>query len=239
MTLILRTAVVSDPGLIRDNNEDSVHAGQRLLAVADGMGGMPAGDVASEIMMSALVGLEEVPETAEPLAALHAAVEAGNRQIGEAAEADPAREGMGTTVTALLLSGGQFVLLHVGDSRAYLLRDGVLSQLTKDDTFVQSLVDRGMLTPDEARSHPRRSLVTQAVQGHQLEPAYSTLTPLVGDRFLLCSDGLSDIITDETIAECLVTQTDRQQCAEQLVKLALQAGAPDNVTVVIADIAAG
>jgi protein phosphatase len=239
MTLILRTAVVSDPGLIRDNNEDSVHAGQRLLAVADGMGGMPAGDVASEIMMRALVGLDEGPETAEPLAALHAAVEDGNRQIGEAAEADPAREGMGTTVTALLLSGEQFGLLHVGDSRAYLLRDGALSQLTKDDTFVQSLVDRGMLTPEEARSHPRRSLVTQAVQGHRLEPAYSTLDLLVGDRFLLCSDGLSDIITDETIAECLVTHADRQQCAEQLVKLALQAGAPDNVTVIIADIATG
>jgi protein phosphatase len=239
MTLILRTAVVSDPGLIRDNNEDSVHAGQRLLAVADGMGGMPAGDVASEIMMRALVGLDEGPEAAEPLAALHTAVEDGNRQIGEAAQADPAREGMGTTVTALLLSGEQFGLLHVGDSRAYLLRDGALSQLTKDDTFVQSLVDRGMLTPEEARSHPRRSLVTQAVQGHRLEPAYSTLDLLVGDRFLLCSDGLSDIITDETIAEFLVTHADRQQCAEQLVKLALQAGAPDNVTVIIADIATG
>jgi protein phosphatase len=238
MTLTLLSAAVSDLGLIRENNEDAVHAGQRLLAIADGMGGMPAGDVASEIMMRALTGLEEAPEPADPLGALREAVEAANLEIREAAASDSAREGMGTTVTALLLAAGQFALLHVGDSRAYLFRDRTLSQLTKDDTFVQSLVDQGLLTKQEARGHPRRSIVTQAVQGQRLDPACEMLTPLPGDRFLLCSDGLSDIITDETIAETLLGCTDRQQCAEQLVKLALQAGAPDNITVIVADIAA-
>lgn len=238
MTLHLRTAAVSDHGLVRENNEDAGFAGQRLLAVADGVGGMPAGEVASEIMMATLMELAEQPDPADPLATLRAAVEEANRRIREAGEADPARDGMGTTVTALLRSGSVFGLLHVGDSRAYLFRDAVLTQLTRDDTFVQTLVDQGVLTPDEARHHPRKSLVTQVVQGLRFEPAAATLAPLVGDRLLLCSDGLSDVITDEAIAETLLTCTDPQQAAEQLVKLALQAGAPDNVTVIIAEVLA-
>jgi protein phosphatase len=144
---------------------------------------------------------------------------------------------MGTTVTALLLAGERVGLLHVGDSRCYLLRDGTLTQVTRDDTFVQSLVDQGALTMSEARRHPRRSLITRAVQGGPLSPAPTLLTARPGDRLLLCSDGLSDVVADDAIDRALRSSTEPQRCAERLVELALAGGAPDNVTVVVADVA--
>jgi protein phosphatase len=239
MSLTLRTATASDPGLVRTNNEDSAHAGGRLLAVADGVGGMPAGELASDIVIRALAPLAESQEGGDDLLrALRDVVEEANRQIREAGEADPATDGMGTTVTALVLAGDEFALLHVGDSRAYLLRDGELRQLTKDDTFVQSLVDQGVLTPEEARNHPQRSLITRAVQGQHVAPTTRMLAVQPGDRYLLCSDGLSDVVPAETIGQTLRSYADRRQCVEQLVKLALQAGAPDNVTAVLADVLA-
>ncbi len=239
MSLTLRTATASDPGLVRTNNEDSAHAGGRLLAVADGVGGMPAGELASDIVIRALAPLAGSEATGDDLLrALRDAVDDANRQIREAGEADPATDGMGSTVTALVLAGDQFALLHVGDSRAYLLRDGELSQITKDDTFVQSLVDQGVLTPEEARNHPQRSLITRAVQGQHVAPTTRMLPVQPGDRYLLCSDGLSDVVAPEAIGQTLRSYADRQQCVEQLVKLALQAGAPDNVTAVLADLVA-
>ena len=144
---------------------------------------------------------------------------------------------MGTTATAVLLSGDQLALLHVGDSRGYLVRNGELSQLTKDHTFVQSLVDQGLLTPEEARHHPRRSIVTQALQGLEYEPTLTCQPAQLGDRLLLCSDGLSDYVSDDAIGDTLGSYSDLKQCAEQLVKLALDAGSTDNVTVVVADVA--
>src|SRR5438874_5690512 len=146
MTLRLRSAAVSDLGLIRSNNEDAAFAGQRIMAVADGIGGAPAGEVASEIVIGALRALEDAPVADDPEQALRDALAEANRQIGAAAEADPARQGMGTTITALMVAGGQLALLHVGDSRGYLLREGNLTRLTRDDTLVQELVDRGVLT---------------------------------------------------------------------------------------------
>jgi protein phosphatase len=143
---------------------------------------------------------------------------------------------MGTTVTALLLSGQEIALVHVGDSRCYLRRDGTTSQLTKDDTFVQSLVDQGVLTAAEARAHPRRSIVTQAVQGEDFAAEVALMEAALGDRFLICSDGLSDFVAEESIAEALSSVADPRLCAERLVELALQVGAPDNVTVVVADV---
>jgi protein phosphatase len=143
---------------------------------------------------------------------------------------------MGTTVTALLLSGDQLALLHVGDSRGYLLHNGVLGQITRDDTYVQTLVDEGLISPAEARNHPRRSVVMQAVQGLEYEATCSLFPALAGDRYLLCSDGLSDVVDDAVIAEALVAEPDPGRCAQLLVSLALQAGAPDNVTVVVADV---
>ena len=145
---------------------------------------------------------------------------------------------MGTTLTALLLArtGGCLALAHVGDSRAYLLRGGTMTQLTRDDTYVQGLVDNGVISAEEARRHPQRSLVTQAINGSEIAPTYALVTPLLGDRFLLCSDGLSDYVDDQKIADALASYPDLQQCVEQLVGLALDAGAPDNVSVVLADV---
>ena len=236
MTLILRTTMLSDPGLVRSNNEDAAHAGDRLAAIADGIGGQPAGEVASEIAIAALAPLDRLPAEADPLAALREAVGAANRRIREVAQERPESDGLGTTVTAVLLTGDWLAVVHAGDSRCYLLRDAVLQQVTRDDTFVQELVDRGMLAPEEARRHPQRSLVTRAVQGVDVPPDTRTLDCRPGDRLLLCSDGLSDVVDDPDIARTLVGFPDRGQCARQLVKLAHAAGAPDNVTVVIADL---
>jgi protein phosphatase len=239
MSLILRSTALSDPGLVRTNNEDAAYAGVRLLAVADGIGGLPAGELASDIVIRALAGLDVGPDPEDPLTALLDTLAAANDEIRETAVAEEGRDGMGTTVTALLRSGDAFVLLHVGDSRGYLFRDGGFTQLTKDDTFVQSLVDLGVLTPDEARRHPQRSLVTQAVQGGEFQPTTGMIEMAAGDRYLLCSDGLSDYVATDGIMFALRSYPDPEGCAEALVKLALEAGAPDNVTVVIADTTAG
>jgi serine/threonine protein phosphatase PrpC len=236
MSLRLRTAVVSDLGLIRSNNEDAAHVGPRLLAVADGIGGAPAGELASDIVIRTLAALDDAPDTGNPLDELRSALDDANRQIGEAAEADPARQGMGTTLTALLVTGDRLALLHVGDSRGYRVRGGTLSRLTRDDTFVQELVDRGVLSPEDARHHPQRSIITQAVQGADFTATATMLSPRSGDRYLLCSDGLSDYVSDEAIEEALLSCADPQPCAESLVRLALQAGAPDNVTVIVSDV---
>ncbi|NUT36131.1 MAG: serine/threonine-protein phosphatase [Hamadaea sp.] len=243
MSLTLRSALVSDLGLIRMNNEDSAHAGSRLLVIADGVGGAPAGEDASAIVTRELTELETAELTPDPGTALLDRLMAANRKIYEATVEDPEKEGMGTTMTAVLLSAdaddaAEVTIAHVGDSRAYLLRDGELRRLTRDDTYVQSLIDRGVLSEDDARHHPQKSLITQSVQGLDFTAARSTLTIQPGDRFLLCSDGLSDIVTDHSIARAMLSQAEVQQCAEQLVKLALQAGAPDNVTVIIADVVA-
>jgi protein phosphatase len=239
MTLRLHATTVTDVGLVRSNNEDAAHAGRHVVALADGIGGMPAGELASSIVVRALAALDAQPVAAvEPEVALRDTVEAANKTILQVSEADAARDGMGTTVTALMLSGDQVTLINVGDSRCYLERDGELYRLTKDDTFVQALVDEGLLTPAEARNHPRRSIVTQALQGLPYEATSTTRATRPGDRFLLCSDGLSDMVTDEAIGLALRTHPDLDQCARSLIRLALDAGASDNVTVVVADVVA-
>jgi serine/threonine protein phosphatase PrpC len=236
MKLTLRSAQVTHVGLVRKNNEDTAYAGSRLAAVADGMGGMPAGELASDIVMSALAPLDTPKDPKDAAGALREALDKANEQIRTTTESDASQDGMGTTVTSLLLSGDTITLVHVGDSRCYLRRDGTITQLTKDDTFVQSLVDQGVLTPAEARAHPRRSIVTQAVQGEELVPEVAQMTVQPGDRFLVCSDGLSDWVSEDSIAETLASVEDPDLCAGRLVDLALVAGAPDNVTVVVADV---
>lgn len=236
MSLLLRAAAASDLGLVRTNNEDSVYAGSRLLVVADGMGGLPAGELASDLAIGAMLALEEQPERGGPCVRMRAAAQHANELILAAVEAEPANDGMGTTLTALLLAGDQMALLHAGDSRCYLLRDGGMRQLTRDDTFVQALVDEGVLTPAQARRHPRRSLITRALQGFPVDLTCELLDPRVGDRYLLCSDGLSDYVEDGPIERVLATCPDPGECADRLVKLTLAAGAPDNVSVVVADI---
>jgi serine/threonine protein phosphatase PrpC len=238
MTLAVRAVAATDQGLVRSNNEDAVFVGNRLFVVADGMGGLPAGELASDILVKALAVVDEMPDSGEPLQDLIAALETANGRIEAAVADDDARDGMGTTVTALLLAGERVAALNVGDSRCYLIRDGELTQLTRDDTYVQALVDQGVLTPDDARRHPQRALVTQAVQGGPFRPAGRMIPVREGDRFLLCSDGLTDYVTDDVIAETLRACPDRKTCAAELVHRTLEAGAPDNVTVIVADVVA-
>lgn len=237
MSLIMRVAAATDQGLVRPHNEDAHHADGLLLAVADGIGGLPAGEIASELVIEVLVGLVEraAVEPDQPLVLLGRVVDAANERIRRAVAEQPEVEGMGTTLTAMLVVGDRIGLVHVGDSRAYLLRDGQLTQLTRDDTYVQLLVDRGVITPEEALVHPHRSVVTQALRGEPVNPTCTVLRPHQGDRYLLCSDGLSDVVSPEAIAQVMRDEPDLRACAEQLIKLALRAGGPDNITAVLAD----
>jgi protein phosphatase len=239
MTLTLRYAARSDRGLIRDGNQDSVYAGPRLLAVADGMGGMAAGDVASNITIAAMAPLDEDVPGDALVDALRSAVDTANQQLRDAVDANPALEGMGTTLTAMLFSGSKFGMVHVGDSRAYLVRQGEFVQVTKDDTYVQMLVDEGRITAEEASSHPQRSLLTRALDGRDIDPEYSVRQAVPGDRYLLCSDGLTAVVSGETIAQSMREYADPGQCVERLVQLALRGGGPDNITVIIADVTDG
>ena len=236
MTLTLRYAARSDRGLIRSGNQDSVYAGPRLLAVADGMGGMAAGDVASNIVIATMAPLDEDVTGNAMIDTLRGAVDLANQQIRDAVEANPAMEGMGTTLTAMLFSGSKMGMVHIGDSRAYVLRDGEFAQVTKDDTYVQMLVDEGRISLEEANSHPQRSLLTRALDGRDADPEYSVRQAITGDRYLLCSDGLSGVVSAETIESTLREYTDPQQCAERLIQLALRGGGPDNITVIVADV---
>ena len=235
MTLTLRYAAQSDRGLIRDGNQDSLYAGPRLLAVADGMGGMAAGDVASNIVIAAMAPLDEDVPGDALVDALRHAVGTANQTLRDTVDANPHLEGMGTTLTAVLFSGSKIGMVHIGDSRAYMLRQGEFAQITKDDTYVQMLVDEGRISPEEASSHPQRSLLTRALDGRDIDPEYSVRQVLKGDRYLICSDGLSGVVSAETIGESMRDIQDPQACVERLVQLALRGGGPDNITVVVAD----
>lgn len=235
MTLALRYAARSDRGLVRANNEDSVYAGARLLALADGMGGHAAGEVASQLVIAHLAHLDDDEPGGDLLGKLDQAVHEGNAAIAEQVELNPDLDGMGTTLTAILFAGDRLGMVHIGDSRGYLLRDGELTQITKDDTFVQTLVDEGRITAEEAHSHPQRSLIMRALTGHEVEPTLVMREAREGDRYLLCSDGLSDPVRHETILEALKIEGVAES-AERLIELALRGGGPDNVTVVVADV---
>ncbi|MDD7966238.1 PP2C family protein-serine/threonine phosphatase [Actinomycetospora lemnae] len=235
MTLVLRYSARSDRGLVRQNNQDSVYAGPRLLALADGMGGHAAGEVASKLVIAALVPLDDDEPGDDLLGELAEATAQGNDAITELVAEEPDLDGMGTTLTAVLFAGTRLGMVHVGDSRAYLFRDGVLTQITRDDTFVQSLIDEGRITEDEAASHPQRSLLLRALTGHDVEPALTVREARAGDRYLLCSDGLSGVVSAETLADAL-TIPDPQDCSDRLIELALKGGGPDNVTCIVADV---
>jgi len=237
MTLALRYAIRSDVGLLREGNEDSAYAGPHLLAIADGMGGHAAGEVASSVAISALTGLDSDVPVDHMLDALAAAVAAANSTLHKMSVEDPSVEGMGTTLTALLWSGSTVAVCHIGDSRAYLLRDGEFHQITRDHTLVQSLVDDGRLSPAQAATHPQRSLVMRALQsGTEAEPDLSIIEAEADDRYLLCSDGLSDVVSEDTLRETLTRYTDREQAVTQLIELAIRGGGPDNITCIVADV---
>ena len=197
MTLELRYAVRSDVGLLREGNEDSAFAGPRLLAVADGMGGHAAGEVASALTIASMAELDTEQSGGDMLTAFSTAVATANARLQEKIISTPAVEGMGTTLTALLWSDGRAAVCHIGDSRGYLLRDGELYQITHDHTLVQSLVDEGRISADDVSTHPQRSLLLRALDGRSIaEPDLSVHESLPGDRYLLCSDGLSGVVSD-------------------------------------------
>jgi serine/threonine protein phosphatase PrpC len=237
MTLALRYALRSDVGLLREGNEDSAYAGPHLLAIADGMGGHAAGEVASAVAISAMVPLDKDMPDQDMLDALAIAVSSASGTLHEMSVADPAVEGMGTTLTAMLWSGARVALCHIGDSRAYLLRDGELHQITRDHTLVQGLVDEGRMSPAAAAVHPQRSLVTRALQGSsEAEPDLSIREAILGDRYLLCSDGLSDVVSDDTLHKTLMKFADLDEAVLQLIELAIRGGGPDNITCITADV---
>ena len=236
MTLALYYAARSDVGLLREGNEDSAYAGPRLLAVADGMGGHAHGEVASAVAIATLAPLDEDVPGADLLGILENAVREANETLHRMVESDPAFEGMGTTLTAILWSGARMALCHVGDSRAYLLRGGELHQITHDHTLVQSLIDEGRISEDEAASHPQRSLLLRALDGRGVvEPDLSLREARQGDRYLLCSDGLSGVVSEDTIQQTLLRGTP-EQVVYQLIELANRGGGPDNITCVVADV---
>ncbi|GGS87240.1 protein phosphatase [Planobispora rosea] len=237
MTIALRYAARSDVGLLREGNEDSAYASARLLAVADGMGGHAHGEVASSVAIAAMSSLDESAAGADLLSAIDAAVRDANRQLHEMVGRDPSLKGMGTTLTAMLWSGTNVALAHVGDSRAYLLRSGELYQITQDHTLVQSLVDDGRITQEEAATHPQRSILLRALDGSgEVEPDLSLRQAQIGDRYLLCSDGLSGVVSAETLHHTLSTIDDPETVVRTLIDLANRGGGPDNITCVIADV---
>ncbi|WP_219667351.1 PP2C family protein-serine/threonine phosphatase [Streptomyces bambusae] len=237
MSLSLRFAAGSHKGMIREGNEDSGYAGPRLLAVADGMGGQAAGEVASSEVISSLVQLDDDVPGSDILTSLGIAVQRANDQLRVMVEEDPQLEGMGTTLTALLWTGQRLGLVHVGDSRAYLLRDGVLTQITQDHTWVQRLVDEGRITEEEATTHPQRSLLMRALgSGDHVEPDLSIREVRVGDRYLICSDGLSGVVSHQTLEETLADYHGPHETVQALIQLALRGGGPDNITCIVADV---
>ena len=236
MSLSLRYAARTDVGLARDGNEDALYAGPRLLAVADGMGGHAAGEVASRVVIEAIAPLDARPPDGDVEAALQRAVEVANGYLRDMVAADRALEGMGTTLTALLWTGEHLALVHIGDSRAYLLRGSELQQITHDHTFVQTLIDEGRITPEEANTHPQRSWITNALDGrNDVFVDASVHEVQVGDRYLVCSDGLSTYVSEETLGETLGAG-DPQTACDQLIDLALRAGGLDNISCIVAEV---
>ena len=228
----------TDVGRHREGNEDNMFSGTTVFAVADGMGGHVAGEVASETALRPIAKLDgqTFDEARDATEALRQAIEAANRNVVGQAQADPQLAGMGTTLTAVMVRDGQLHIAHVGDSRAYLLRDGeTINQLTTDHTLVEQLVQDGRLSRDEVATHPQRSVITRAI-GVDAEVEVDTLAPLVlqpGDQVLLCSDGLSGPVSDPQISDLLRDEPDGNAAVEQLIQAANDAGGPDNITVVL------
>ncbi|MDE3130382.1 MAG: serine/threonine-protein phosphatase [Acidobacteriota bacterium] len=236
--LMLQPAVLSAVGR-RGNNEDAAFASSRLLAVADGVGGAAAGEQASHLAILEMVSLDKRRLVSPLEQELAEAVADANDLISLAAVHEPAHTGMATTLTAVAMANdGRYLIANVGDSRTYLLRDGELSQLTRDDSLVQELIDQGALSESEARGHPQRSVVLRALDGGRQRPvALHAVEARLGDRLLLCSDGVTDYLTDRQVAE-LVALDDTSAAVKQLVAAALEHGSRDNVTAVIADVVA-
>jgi serine/threonine protein phosphatase PrpC len=242
-------SAISDVGRVRRDNQDSGYAGAHLLAVCDGVGGAARGDVASATVVQQLRSLDDEPPSAPPddgpedsqsgdvlLTRISDALRAAHDKIASIVDEDPALDGTSTTATLALFDGARVGIGHVGDSRAYLFRDGEISRLTNDHTFVQGLIDEGRITEEEARVHPHRNLILRAVDGtHELEPDLFVIELAVGDRLLLCSDGACGVLDDGRLADIL-SGGSPDYAAVELVRASLEAGSSDNVTCVVADV---
>ena len=240
----VRWGAATDVGLVRTGNEDAFVAEPMVFGVADGMGGHQAGEVASEI--ASRIIRDRLGTGASNVDVVVASVVEANASIFQAAHASVDHQGMGTTLTALVViradetNVARFALVNVGDSRTYLLRNGDLHRATVDHSYVQELVDTGHISEDEARTHPRRNIVTRALGIEPTVRVDTWLVPMVhGDRFILCSDGLVDEVHDDDIAEIAIDVTDPQACAERLIAKANASGGRDNVTVVVVDVLQG
>ncbi|HYI45833.1 MAG TPA: Stp1/IreP family PP2C-type Ser/Thr phosphatase [Actinomycetota bacterium] len=229
------SGVRTDVGRVREGNEDSYLIQEPLYGVADGMGGHLAGDVASQTAVEIIT--QKTDELGANPGALPQILTEANKVIWEKAHSDPSLHGMGTTTTLLLLKDGKAHFAHVGDSRAYMYRDGELSQVTEDHTLVQRMVNEGRLQPDEAERHPQRSIITRAL-GVDADVQVDTFSIDVAesDRFLMCSDGLSGMLSNAQIEQILAEMSDPQEAADQLVEQANEAGGEDNITCVVIDI---
>ena len=238
--LFLYSTTVSDVGTVRANNQDSSFAGEHLIAICDGMGGHAGGDTASSIAIRSLAHIEE-DDTGGDVEVISRMMETSVMAAHDAIVGKAKRErklaGMGTTVTAVALVAGYWVVAHIGDSRAYLLRDGHLSRITCDHSYVQHLIDTGRITPAEAKNHPQRNVVMRVLGDFDIDPHpdISIRKAHPADRWLLCSDGLCGVLEDSTIKETMTALADQGECAQRLVQMALRAGSTDNVTAVIAD----
>ncbi len=234
-----KSAAASHVGKIRSNNQDSGYAGAHLFIVADGMGGHAGGDVASALAIKHVTSVDRSYSSAsEAEVALHGALISANSVLAETVFDHSELTGMGTTVSGFVLVGGELAIAHIGDSRIYRLRGGVLKQITSDHTFVQRLVDSGRITVEEAAVHPRRSVLMRVLGDVDATPEIDTMIERAepGDRWLLCSDGLSSYVAEDRIAAALALEGDAEAVADRLIKESLDQGAPDNVTVVVVDI---
>ena len=236
MSTPILSAAASHVGKVRASNQDSGSVGNHLFVVADGMGGHAGGDVASALAIRHLVGLDRPYSSVEEAREeIYRGILGAGKELTRAVADHPELTGMGTTLSAMVRVGDKVVIAHIGDSRIYRLREGLLEQITADHTFVQRLVDSGRITPEEAAVHPRRSVLMRVLGDVDVEPEIDThiLDTQPGDRWLLCSDGLSGYVDEREIAEILLTTHDPDDACDKLIQASLSEGAPDNVTAVI------
>jgi protein phosphatase len=236
-SLSFRAAGRSDVGLVRNNNEDSGFIGKHFLLVADGMGGHAAGELASSTTVAIVAQVDNNKEKLEDLESkLIEIPKVITKELKNAINKDSSRAGMGTTLTAAVIQENQLKISHVGDSRAYLVRNKQISRITKDQTYIQSLIDNNEITESEAKNHPQRSLLLQAIDGiTESIPVITSTEILENDKIILCSDGLTNVVTDEEILE-IVNQFDYVGAVSALIEKALENGGPDNITVIVADL---
>jgi len=236
-SLSFRAAGRSDVGLVRNNNEDSGFIGKHFLLVADGMGGHAAGELASSTTVAIVAQVDTNKEKLEDLESkLIEIPKVITKELKNAINKDSSRAGMGTTLTAAVIQENFLKISHVGDSRAYLVRNKQISRITKDQTYIQSLIDNNEITESEAKNHPQRSLLLQAIDGiTESIPVITSTEILENDKIILCSDGLTNVVTDEEILE-IVNQFDYVGAVSALIEKALENGGPDNITVIVADL---